>query len=106
MKALRYTTSEKKLSLILEKLDIIEAKLKESNFQIMNIDEAAKYLSFKKSYLYKMTCCNDIPFYKPGKKVYFNKVDLDNWILSHRRKSNEEIQKEADEYIRTHPWKN
>lgn len=105
MKSLQYTTSEKKLSLILEKLEKIEAKLKDSDFQIMNIDEAAKYLSFKKSYLYKMTCCNDIPFYKPGKKVYFNKVDLDNWILSHRRKSNEEIEKEADEYIRTHLWK-
>lgn len=105
MKTLQYTTSEKKLSLILEKLEKIESQLKESNLQVMNIDEAAKYLSFKKSYLYKMTCYHDIPFYKPGKKVYFNKVDLDNWILSHRRKSNEEIRKEADEYIRTHPWK-
>lgn len=106
MKALQYTTSEKKLSLILEKLEKIESKLKDSNIQFMNIDEAAKYLSFKKSYLYHLTCFNKIPYYKPGKKIYFNKVDLDNWILSHRHKSNEEIQKEADEYIRTHPWKN
>jgi len=53
-----------------------------------------------------MTCHNALPYYKPsGKKIYFKKSELEEWIFKHRIKSSEDIEKEADEYIRKHPFK-
>ena len=62
--------------------------------------EAAQYLNVSKSYLYKLTCFNKIPYYKPnGKKIYFSKSDLDKWILRNRVLSVDEINTKANKYI-------
>lgn len=54
--------------------------------------EAAAYLGIAKSYLYKMTAKKKIPFYTPmGRKIYFKKSELDNWINSCRVATNDEI---------------
>ena len=51
----------------------------------LTIDEAVDYLSIAKSYLYKMTAKKRIPFYRPtGKKIYFKKSELDDWMNSGR----------------------
>lgn len=100
------TNTQDMLKQILEKLDNIESILSKQQKQPLTLDEAFKYLGFTKSYLYKMTCTNQIPYYQPnGKKIYFKKAELDEWIFKHKRKSKEEIEKESDEYIRKHPRK-
>jgi hypothetical protein len=38
-------------------------------------------------------------------QLYFKKSELEEWIFKHRIKSSFEIEKEADEYIRKHPFK-
>lgn len=53
-----------------------------SSRDILNMDEAADYLSVSKSDLYKKTSLNHIKHYKPGKHIYFYKPDLDKYILS------------------------
>ena len=46
---------------------------------------AIAYLKCSKSKLYKLTSRKEIPHSNPtGKKLYFIKQDLDNWILSSR----------------------
>lgn len=50
--------------------------------KVFTLLEAAKYLKLSKSSLLIMTSCNEIKFHEPGKKLYFFKEDLDNWILS------------------------
>ncbi|MCD8031257.1 MAG: helix-turn-helix domain-containing protein [Bacteroides sp.] len=38
-----------------------------------------------KTYLYKLTYLKEIPHYKPrGKILYFNRSDLENWVLQNR----------------------
>ncbi|WP_291102457.1 MULTISPECIES: helix-turn-helix domain-containing protein [unclassified Dysgonomonas] len=67
--------------------------------EILNFDEAAKYLGFSKSMLYKMTAKRIICFYKPsGKLIYFKKEDLDNWLLSNRITPQSEIEETAQAY--------
>ena len=91
---------------ILEKLEYIESILREQQKQPLTIEEASSYLNLSKKYLYKLTCTNKIPYYKPnGRKIYFKKSELEEWIFQHRIKSGYEIEKEADEYIRKHPRK-
>ena len=41
-----------------------------------------------------------IPFYKPnGKKIYFKRDELDEWIFGSRVSPHSEIEEEAAEYI-------
>ncbi|GAA4434249.1 hypothetical protein GCM10023188_24970 [Pontibacter saemangeumensis] len=48
---------------------------------VFNFDEVAAYTGLSKSYLYKLTHTAQIPHFKPqGKHIYFNKVDIDQWL--------------------------
>jgi excisionase family DNA binding protein len=88
---------------ILERLRIIEKHVLDQNIimkQVLNFAEAAKYLELSHSHLYKLTSAGNIPFYKPnGKKLYFNRAELDEWLLRNRNATREEIDKEASNYL-------
>lgn len=40
-----------------------------------------------------------IPFHKRGKKITFLKSEIDTWLKTGRRKTNEEIISEADQFL-------
>ena len=85
---------------ILEKLMTIERLLKNQTEKPLTLEEAARYLDLSTSTLYKMTSSRKICFYKPnGKRIYFDKSDLDAWLLRHPVKTETEIEQEADDYI-------
>lgn len=89
-------------SIILEKLESIERMLTEQNMlkkEVLNFNEAAVYLEVSHSHLYKLTSTGTIPAYKPnGKKLYFNRRELDTWLLSNKQTSTDEIEQQADEF--------
>ena len=59
---------------------------------LLKTADAAEYLGFKVSYLHKLMMRKFIPYYKPnGKQCYFDKKDLDNFLLSVRISSESEI---------------
>ena len=83
---------------IYEILKRIEAQLASQAKQPMSFKEAAKYLQISESHLYRLTSKSEIPHYKPGgKKIYFEKTELDRYIFKNRVKPIDEIQKELDE---------
>ena len=85
---------------ILSRLDRIEEKVNGASFQLMSCQEAASYLKVSKSHIYKLTSQDQIPHYKPnGKKVYFNKGDLDAWIKHGRVLTKEEVSEVADVWL-------
>lgn len=60
----------------------LEQEQKLSKEEIISLSEAAKFLNVSKSCIYKITSQKQIPHYVPGgKKIYFRKEDLENWIL-------------------------
>ena len=66
---------------ILARLTALEEKLTQDSNGPLCFKEACEYLGFAPSYLYKLTCKNIIPHYKPsGKRLYFFKKELDEWI--------------------------
>ena len=78
-----------------QKLERIE-KLLISQKTVLNFEELVEYTGLSQSYLYKLTSKGDIPFYRPnGKQLYFNKAEIDSWLLRNRSKTNEEIQNEV-----------
>lgn len=53
--------------------------------QILTFREALDYLDVSKSFLYKLTSSRKITFLKPnGGKIYFQKEELDKWILQNK----------------------
>lgn len=87
----------------LEKLhqDVAELKgLMLAQKEVLDIDELALYSGLSKTYIYKLTHSNKIPFYKPGgKKIYFKRSEVDNWLLSNRVSTDEELEHGVDNYL-------
>ena len=62
--------------------------------------EAAEFLDFSRSYLYRLTSQGRVPCYKPeGKRVYFDRAELVNWLKRNRIRPQEEIEEKAASYI-------
>ena len=73
--------------------------LLETQKKVLTFAEAAKYSGISKSYLYKLTSNGSVPHYKPnGKQIYFDRVELESWLLSNKVKDNDSIEKEALSY--------
>ncbi|MBL7969668.1 MAG: helix-turn-helix domain-containing protein [Prolixibacteraceae bacterium] len=89
-------------SYIIQKLESIEKKLFEQNMlqkEVLNFNEAAVYLEVSHSHLYKLTSTGTIPAYKPnGKKLYFNRQELNKWLLSNRQTSLSDIEEEVSQF--------
>lgn len=78
----------------------IEDLLKAHNLEPLSFEQASTYLGLSKSYLYKLTASNRIPFYKPnGKKIFFSKTELNKWIFKNKIKSESELKEEAEQYL-------
>lgn len=69
------------------------------NSEVFDIKEAMSYLKLGKGTMYGMTMKREIPHYKVGRRLYFRKEELDAWINRGKVKTQEEISKEADEYL-------
>lgn len=63
---------------------------------VLTFDEATIYTGISKSYLYKLTSLNEIPFYKPnGKMIYFDRLELEAWLKRTRISSKSELENEV-----------
>jgi len=72
------------------------------NNKVLNLDQACEYLGYKKSYVWKLTSAGIIPYSKPnGKKLFFDREKLEEWMLSNASKSHAERQIDAATYEKT-----
>jgi excisionase family DNA binding protein len=79
--------------------DLITANTIFCTKEVLTSDEAAAYMGISKSYLYKLTMRQQIPFYKPmGKRCYFNRQELEQWLQSNRVSTDAEISQKAQNY--------
>lgn len=61
----------------------------------LTLEEAAAYAGVSVSHFHKLTSAKKIPHYQPsGKHIYFDRVELDNWLKRNRIKSTEEVERE------------
>lgn len=63
----------------------------EETDKFFSLDEASNFLQLAKQTLYSFTSQRTIPFIKKGKKLYFRKSDLENWLNDGRKQSKAEI---------------
>lgn len=86
--------------LILEKLNRLEKLIVDSTKEILNIEDLINYTGYKRSYIYKLVHNNVIPFSKPnGKTLFFQKSEIDAWLLQNKSQSISQIEDKANDYI-------
>ena len=72
-------TESEKILATLEELKLTSSFSKNT----LTLKEACAYTSISQSYMYKLTASCKIPYHNPfGKKLYFNKNELDRWLTS------------------------
>ena len=86
-------------NLLTQLQEFMQIKFDELKFTVkplMSVDELSKYLDLSPAYIHKMTHNREIPFYKPnGKKLYFSKEEIDQWVLDNRVAPAYEIRRNA-----------
>lgn len=87
IKAFQKTLQEiLKILLILPKLSEITIKLDElqaatySSKLILTFSEGCKYLGISESHGYKLTSRLEVPFFRSGKLIYFDRIQLEQWV--------------------------
>ena len=64
---------------------------------VLTAQEAALYLGWSISYLYKKTMSKDVPHYKPmGKTLYFDRLEVEAWMKRNRVSSKDELLCQAE----------
>lgn len=74
---------EDRIQKIESNLELIKTLLL-GNKKTLTLEEACEYTGYKLSYMYKLTSGVEIPHYKRGKKVFFDKDELDAWMISNK----------------------
>lgn len=84
-----------------EQLNRIETTVL-SQKNVLTFEEAANYMGISKSDLYKRTSSRTIPHYKPrGKMVYFDRLELEKYLLQNPIITADELEAQAQTYVAT-----
>ena len=93
--------------LILEQLDCLERKLDKlikekevenavpSADELLTVQHATAFLRISTSTLYQLTSRHEIPFMKRGKRLYFKKEELRQWVEEGHIKPMTALEKQA-----------
>ena len=80
-------------------VDLITTNIISTTKAVLTVDEAARYMGISKSTLYKMMMRKQIPYSQPsGKVAYFDRQELEKWLLSNRVATADELQDMAQAY--------
>jgi len=63
----------------------------------LTMNDVCLLSGLSKSHLYKLVWSKKIPYYKSegGKMTYFNKQEIENWLLAYRVPTTEELEQKA-----------
>ena len=89
-----------KLDDISKKISAVNKSSKDDDRR-MDVTEAQKYIPGHPAVqtIYGWTSNNMIPYHKVGKRIYFVKSELDAWLLKEGHKSQDDLRREAEEYV-------
>ena len=90
-----------------QKIDAIHRKISayadnnKDDDKRMDVSEVQKYIPGHPAVqtIYGWTSNNMIPYHKVGKRIYFVKSELDAWLSKEQHKSQEDLRKEAEDYV-------
>lgn len=86
--------------------NIIEAVFSENKVEsqkkdLLTVQEAGEFLSLSVPTIYSKVSRGELPVMKQGKRLYFSRAELLEFLKAGRRKTNKEIEAEGASYLRT-----
>lgn len=69
----------------------VASKPQQAPNELMSIKEASKHLNLAIATIYSMTSKKELPYCKRGKKLYFNREELSEYVRSGKRLTNDEV---------------
>ena len=71
--------------------------------KVLTMNDVSLLTGLSKSHLYKLCCAKKIPYYKGtgGKHSYFERDEINAWMLQNRVKTNDELETAAATYCVT-----
>ena len=69
--------------------------------ELLTISETAKFLSLTVATIYSKVSRKELPYMKRGKRLYFSRQELIEYLKQGRIKTNSEINKEAEDYLKS-----
>ncbi|HET8572746.1 MAG TPA: helix-turn-helix domain-containing protein [Edaphocola sp.] len=93
------------LQALATKLEALEDTIKfHTPKDLLTSKEAAKYLNIKMNWLNKLCSLDRITYTQPGGKArFFKKSDLDSYLKQNIRKSDNDLDREADDNLFINP---
>jgi excisionase family DNA binding protein len=76
-----------------------EQKTNEQPEQFLTVQEAAQFLNLTVPTIYSKVSNGELPVMKRSKRLYFSSTELMEYLKEGRKKSNAEIEQEADAYL-------
>jgi excisionase family DNA binding protein len=74
--------------------------------QLLTIQEAAEFLSLSVPTMYSKVSKGELPVMKRSKRLYFSRTELMEYVKDGRKKSNAEIEAEAENYLKVKTYSN
>lgn len=65
------------------------------NKAVLDVKEAAMLTGYSVKYMRLLIAQHEIPYYRRGNRLFFNRSELEDWMLNERYPSNEEIKRRA-----------
>ncbi len=81
--------------------DVDNQNQNNTELKILNMQEACEYIGISSSHGYKLTSTNQIPHSKRGKRLFFDKSELDQWLVGNKVKTIEELDQETADYFKS-----
>ncbi len=106
MKEISFDQLPEAVNKLNEKLENIEqillnksTKEQEREDEILSVEQAAEFLGLSKPTLYSKNSRGELPYFKRGKRVYYSKNDLIDYLIAGRQHSLDQLNRFADDYI-------
>ena len=76
-----------------------DAQKSEPEDEILDISQVCDLLRYSRATVYALVEKREIPHYKKGRKIWFSKNELFEWLKSGRKKTKKELENEAEKYL-------
>ncbi len=87
---------QEQLKMVVARVERIEQQTGKTTLLIADV---AALTGMSKSHIYKLTCTNQIPHYKPnGKHLYFDRAEVEAWMKRGKVQTNAEAAQAATRY--------
>lgn len=77
----------------IEQLTLLAAK------PVLIIEDVAILTGLSKSHVYSLTCAKQIPHYRQGKRLYFDKQEILDWMKENKIATVQETEADAQRYL-------